>query len=355
MSERHDGGQQGVTGVAQVQNAVGGRGDRPNAAPFCDHPRIPRGFVSMRLLVSVLLAAALGCTSPQGFGTADRATETTTNGRASQLDPDERAGELIRVSGVESHVLALGHALRAAAEQQSDWLSVEQAAQLRDAAAAATQTPPLITAARTHFHGRDHDAAAERALAFSTSPLGLHLRSVEAAAEVDIDEADLQAFIDALFAKPVPLDRIDLLMRLAEATRGAELSAEVDAVAQRVAARSAILLSHGNRAANAPDADALAVELAAIDAHSKARAAMWRAQASVLMQYVYRDVSDDELSAYAGFAESDAGRWLVDATARTLADLEPWLDARMTDALRHPVTQTPPDSDMPASALGPER
>lgn len=232
--------------------------------------------------------------------------------------------EVFLRAGLDAHVQGLGEAVESAAARQAGDLDPAAARNLCTRAAHAADRGPLLTAARSMFaRGADARVAA-RAQSFLGSPLGRSLRAMEARAETGIDDATLSAFVDALFREPVALERVRLLERLADATRGAELAAEIDAIAARVVVRAATAERAG------PDAvSTLAQADARIEAARARAIAAWRSQSSVFLQLVYRDASAEDLAAYVAFAESAEGRWLVDATARMLAALEPWLADRM--------------------------
>jgi hypothetical protein len=232
--------------------------------------------------------------------------------------------EVFLGAGLDAHVRGLGEAVEAAAARQAGDLAPEAGRGLCARAAHAADRGALLAAARAAFARGADPRVAARARSFLGSPLGRSLRDMEARAETGIDDATLSAFVDALFREPVALDRVRLLDRLAVATRGAELAAEIDAIAARVVVRAASAQRAG------PDtASALAQADARIEAARTRAIAAWRSQSSVFLQLVYRDAREEDLAAYAAFAESAEGRWLVDATARMLAALEPWLAGRM--------------------------
>lgn len=240
------------------------------------------------------------------------------------------AVEVFQLAGVDDQVRALAENLVHAAVTRAEDLAPETGAALIDAARAAAAEAPLLEAAEASFAERSEGSALlEPAERFLASDLGRRLRAFEEQLDTELAEDALDSFIDELFAAPVPIARVRLLERLALATRGAQIAADTEAIAARVIARAVA------RSAGGTD-EALAQEMKRIDRASTRTAATLRAQSTVLMQYVYRDATDADLADYVAFAESPEGAWIVEATRRTLADLEPWIDARMSAAASHP-------------------
>jgi len=246
------------------------------------------------------------------------------------------AAEVFREAGIEVHARGLGEAVERATERAVGSLDPATARVLRARVAERVSAEALVEAARAAFARAGMREPAERTRDFYRTPVGRRLRALEARTESGIDDETISAFVDTLFAEPVDLERVRILDRIARATRGAELAAEVDAIAARSIAR----VVHGDTGRDA-DSAALEAALAAIERDRAAAASMWRAQSSVLMQLVYRDATDDELRAYAAFAESPDGRWLVEATARMLADLDDWLTRRLATPVAAPAPPGP--------------
>ncbi len=245
--------------------------------------------------------------------------------RGGDLPTAEVAIRVFQLAGVDGQVRALSDQLVGAATLRGADLAPGSAEELIENVRAVAAESPMLSVAEALFRARSQGSPfLEPADRFLGSETGRRLRALESQADSELDEDAYSAYVDELFAAPVPLERIRLLERLAVATRGAQIAADIESIAARVVARA--VDRRGGETS-----DALAAAFERIDRQRVETVATLRAQSMVSMQYVYRRASDQELAEYVAFAESPAGAWLVDTTGWTLGELEPWLDARMTD------------------------
>jgi len=270
-------------------------------------------------LIALVAVVSFACASPSAREPRHAATPA--------------AVEIFRLAGVGDHVRALSDALVLSARARATDLDPEAAERLIERARVAADSTRLLAAAEALFAERSAGGVLlESARDFLVSETGRRMRTLEEQADSVLDEEALSAFVDELFAAPVPVARVGLLERLGTATRGAEIAADTEAIAARVIARAL-----DRDGATAGSDDALAAASTEIDRRRTRTAERLRVQSMVWLQYVYRDASDDELGAYVAFAESPTGLWLVDTTGWMLGELEPWLDARMAARPDAPV------------------
>lgn len=157
--------------------------------------------------------------------------------------------------------------------------------------------------------------------------------------EVDWDAA-LSNFVDEIIREPVPLHRVALLARLAEATQAAESTAELETGVARIVLRGVQILVSGD--ASTDDAD-LFLRLSAVYDGAIGRSRM---QESIVFQFVYYAASDEEIEQYVLFAESPAGQWIIARDRAALAAAVDWLERR----LRGRLEEAQPSAAAQASA-----
>jgi hypothetical protein len=153
------------------------------------------------------------------------------------------------------------------------------------------------------------------------SEAGARLLAMETAASKADWERELSRYIDRMMSEdPASLRRIKLLERIARATDIAQDSADIQSGVDRILTLAARELT--------PEADRpsdLAVKAGLRDRKAAALAGM-RMQMSVVLQFIYRDASDDEVALQVDFVESEAGQWLLaanrSAILATLDDLQ---------------------------------
>ncbi len=151
----------------------------------------------------------------------------------------------------------------------------------------------------------DYTPDAARAVTdWYTSETGKHLLALEAAAAETDWDAEVSPFIDQITKEPVPVERVKLFERIDAAVQSTEDAALLQAgVGEILTYAARALMPEAERTPR----EAIDQQLAALRTHY---AQQMRNQQSVVFMFVYRGASDEELAAFADFAESPAAHWL---------------------------------------------
>ncbi|MBW2230897.1 MAG: hypothetical protein JRH17_10960 [Deltaproteobacteria bacterium] len=248
-------------------------------------------------------------------------------GCGSTLARNGQADRLYELAGVPGQISALVEAVALYAAEQAGGLDLDPGRRLRVAISATAEPSAVDAVARASFASDWQRDAAQTALHWYTSPTGERMRDLELRAnEVDWDAA-LSDFVDEIIREPVPLHRVALLARLAEATQAAESTAELETGVARIVLRGVQILVSGD--ASTDDAD-LFLRLSAVYDGAIGRSRM---QESIVFQFVYYAASDEEIEQYVLFAESPAGQWIIARDRAALAAAVDWLERRLRGLL----------------------
>jgi len=154
----------------------------------------------------------------------------------------------------------------------------------------------------------------EATAAWLRSPLARKIVALEIASSEPGTEQKVAAYAAAIKANPPPEHRVELLQRLDWATAASEISADLAAAVSRgitTAVSAAGPAEQRLRPGQIED-----------------RVAQVRAQASEVLRephgaatlYTYRELEDDELTAYVLFSGSEAGRWYNTAMRKAMVN-----------------------------------
>lgn len=239
-----------------------------------------------RLVTGLTLAAALAAAVAPPAAAAD----------------DERltaARRLLRHTGTADSLALFPEPFLQNLETQRSGLDPEVYAALEEAAAEAYRPAALAADVERYLLDHWNPGAADRALDWYASPLGRRVLAVEAANRGPEAEQRLASYLEVIGRLPPVDERIGFAARL---DRGTRASANLN--------RLAVALGYSLVEALAPlsaNADEAARE---VEAMGDELAAPLRRQTRLRILFVYRSLVLGDLSAYAEFVDSDAGRWL---------------------------------------------
>ena len=277
--------------------------------------------MSRRLLVSILAACAL----------------LSLPARADSVNRDGLIREVLALSGILEQVRNLPAQEIEGIEADRERLGAEKADQLRKAVEEAYD-PEFLRTSMASFMQRSFDEQQARAaLAWLRSPLGVRITHLEIEADTPEGSRRINAYGSEMLRHPPTQIRADLINRLMESSGVGEEGAEV-AVAFYTGFIGAMqnVLPEEQRVSS----EDLARKMAAM----KQQMTKAEGEAQVFAHYyIYRNLSDEELSRYVAFAESPAGRWSHRAIHRALVATITQASARMAEGFSKAAQCKPPD------------
>ncbi|OGL07949.1 MAG: hypothetical protein A3F92_02335 [Candidatus Rokubacteria bacterium RIFCSPLOWO2_12_FULL_71_22] len=227
----------------------------------------------------------------------------------------EAIDELLSLSGLRRQAVAITARIRAEFHQQHGRLTPQDLERAERITAARMRTDAVYGLIADGVGKRADAAKMAAALAWFRSSPGRRITEREVAFSRSGDvEQEIARYVGRLEGSPPGRERVALLQRLDAAGRASETSLDVSlAVVRSLASTLEPHLPAERR-------------LGPRQLESRLRAAREEALGQVrrlsflAMLFVYRDVSDGDLEAYARFAESEAGQWYVDAVSGAFVD-----------------------------------
>lgn len=224
----------------------------------------------------------------------------TSAAQAAELPVETLAANVVKLSGIEYSLAALPETLRA----QSDLLAAtrlpDEKPSAEDAALSAFD-PEAARRQMIRYMASSCDAGTlTKVLVWLESPLGQKMTAAEGAEKGLELQTGLMKYLAEIRSTPPNPDRIVLIRKLVQVSGQLEMVARVF----EVTASSVALAINGG--ASDPEIGELI--------HAKVKEAWIPMEKQFLQQlvasdlYVYRGVTDDDLSAYIAFLESEAGK-----------------------------------------------
>jgi len=224
---------------------------------------------------------------------------------AAQASPD-RALQLFRLSGMDRQLGSLAGTV----EQQigsepgiPDALRPTLAQAVRDAYA----PEPLRGVALSHLRPRLASGPLDAVMQWLESERGRRITQREEAASTPEAQARISEFAATFQANPPKPERLALIRRLDLATRATDFTTDVSM-------RVAVAVARGLVAAQSASIPASELD-AALEAQRGPMRAGAQRMVMLTFLYTYRDLSDEDVSAYVEFMESVPGQWYNDATS----------------------------------------
>lgn len=217
-------------------------------------------------------------------------------------DPDKLIAEVIEISGLKSSFLAFGAEIgRQAAAGDQESLTADERRAVEESMRRLFEPGKIIAEVSANLKaGLDVERMA-RFLEILRQPIAVKMSSEELRAIVQPQA--LKEFADGLRKNPPPAVRTKLIHAVDGATRYSEIQSEMaDALIREMLDTMFVELKKAGKKVPDDAAPAAATQLNGLRAQA-------RNQAIGLLFFTYRNVSDDDLSAYIKLLDSDSGRW----------------------------------------------
>ena len=225
---------------------------------------------------------------------------------------DARVEELFRLSGTKGQVAGVLVQLRADLSQRVGEIPEPVAATLLEAAEFAFAAPKLEAGMIARIRAEMDPGHAERALEWLRSDAGKAIARVEQAGSSPEEMAKLESYAATLESSPPQEARVELIVRLNEASRAADFGAQI-------ATQIGVATVQGIGSASGQAESAEQIRAAFESQGDQLRSIL--SQAMVLTNlFVYRDVDDESLGAYVVFLETDAGQGYIQVVSRALVE-----------------------------------
>lgn len=262
-------------------------------------------------------------------------------------DPDRLIAEVIEVSGLKSSFQAFGVEIgRQAAAGEQESLTPDEARALADSMRRLFEPGKITAEVSANLKvGLDVERMA-RFLEILRQPIAVKMSSEELRAIVQPQA--LKEFAESMRKNPPPATRAKLIQAMDGVTRYSEIQSDMaSAMVRAMLDMMLVELKRAGKKVPKDAAGAAATQLNGLRAQA-------RNQAIGLLYFTYRNVSDEDLSAYIKLLDSDSGRWgtelLANAVRPVLADrfgafgkdlAQIALAKRMSATAKAPATRTP--------------
>jgi hypothetical protein len=228
--------------------------------------------------------------------------------KAAAVPKEKLVGDLMEVSGLKRQVQQIPEKVMMGARQSSARNQNPELVAEVEKIMLASFKPELFQQGVRDALTKGFDAKrVDNLMKAYASPLQKKMAALESA---EIKPEDLAAFAKSLKTQPPSAARLDLLKQLDAATQGTAFSVEIVGGVTRAMLSGVV----GGDAA----------KLAKIDReYEKQKARVAGAMENVMtatLAFVYRDVSDDDLAAYAKFLGGEDAKWLITQSMGGLLD-----------------------------------
>jgi len=225
-----------------------------------------------------------------------------------------KVDELLELSGARTQLVGLLSGIAGQLRPARGQMSAKDQAAVDRILRQALRHEAVYTLVRDAFLLQVDRTNLEATAAWLRSPLARKIVALEIASSEPGTEQKVAAYAAAIKANPPPEHRVELLQRLDWATAASEISADLAAAVSRgitTAVSAAGPAEQRLRPGQIED-----------------RVAQVRAQASEVLRephgaatlYTYRELEDDELTAYVLFSGSEAGRWYNTAMRKAMVN-----------------------------------
>ena len=223
--------------------------------------------------------------------------------------------DVIRLSGLQDQLDRIPGQMQAQLEARKDELSAEASKRVQAVIAKAFDAKRLHVGAIEMFSQRADTERLQQVAQWLRGPLGSRMTALEVAATRPDAEPALREFMAQLQAAPPSPARLELAKRLSEATDAPDAALRLMTAMVQGMADAFDAARDDGTSASRQEVEAALAQL--------------RSQREIVVQgilvkllFTYRDASEQELSDYAAFWESDLGRWFnglsVDAFTTSL-------------------------------------
>jgi hypothetical protein len=284
-------------------------------------------------------------------------------------DPDKLVAEVVETSGLKSSFQAFGTEIgRQAAAGDQDSLSADETRALAESMRRLFEPGKITAEVSANLKADLDEERMARFLEILRQPIAVKMTSEELRANVQPQA--LKEFAEGLRKNPAPAERVKLIQAMDGVTRYSEIQSDLAGAMVR-GMLDAMLAALKKAGKNVPKdaASEVATQLNAIRAQA-------RNQAVGMLFFTYRNVSDEDLSAYVKLLDSDTGRWGTELLANALrpvltsrfgafgSELAPIaLSRRMSAATKAPAAPAPeplakahteaPPAETPAGSAAP--
>jgi hypothetical protein len=254
----------------------------------------PPGFATMGRLVAVVLLA-LALASPAAFGAKD-----------------DQIADLLRLSGIERQVAEMPALMQQQMNQQKQKVPPEVQEAMVKALVEAYAPSALLETVRRHAAKNYDEAKITATLTWLNGPLGTRMTQLEIASSTVQGQNAKIAYAQSLQGNPPPKERIELMVRLNEATHATESSIQIVVASFDGMMRGMM--------ATLPEEQRLTEQQLA-EIENKMVQQLVRPlmnQSLVGFLYTYREISDPETEQAIAFYQSDAGSWYAELISDAL-------------------------------------
>jgi hypothetical protein len=239
------------------------------------------------------------------------ATVAPSGARPIPTDPDKLIAEVVETSGLKSSFQAFGIEIgRQAAAGEQDSLSADEARAVAESMRRLFEPGKMTAEVSANLKaGLDVERMA-RFLEILRQPIAVKMTSEELRAVVQPQA--LKEFAEGMRKNPPPAARAKLIQAMDGVTRYSEIQSELaSAMVREMLDTMLVELKRAGKKVPKDAASATATQLNAIRAQA-------RNQAIGMLFFTYRNVSDEELSAYIKLLDSDTGRWGTELLANAV-------------------------------------
>jgi hypothetical protein len=226
-------------------------------------------------------------------------------------DPDKLIAEVVEISGLKSSFQAFGTEIgrqAAAGDQQS--LSTDEARAMADSMRRLFDPGKITAEVSANLKAGLDDERMARFLEILRQPIAVKMTSEELRATVQPQA--LKEFAEGLRKNPAPAARVKLIQAVDGVTRYSEILSDLaGAMVREMLDTMLVELKKAGKKVPKDAASAVATQLNAIRDQA-------RHQAVGMLYFTYRNVSDEDLSAYVKLLDSDTGRWGTELLANAV-------------------------------------
>lgn len=226
-------------------------------------------------------------------------------------DPDKLIAEVIEASGLKSSFQAFGTEIgRAAAAGDQESLTADETRALAESMRRLFEPGKITAEVSANLKAGLDDERMARFLEILRQPIAVKMSSEELRAIVQPQA--LKEFAEDLRKNPPPAARAKLIQAMDGVTRYSEIQSDLaGAMVREMLDTMLVALKKAGKKVPTDAASAVATQLNAIRAQA-------RNQAIGMLFFTYRNVSDEDLSAYVKLLDSDTGRWGTELLANAV-------------------------------------
>lgn len=254
-------------------------------------------------------------------GDAAKAAPAAAGAKPIPSNPDQLIAEVIETSGLKNRFQTLGSEFAnfAAAGGNRSPLGPDGVRAIAESVRRNFEPDALTKELAVGMKANLDQERMSRFLEILRQPIALKMTAEEAK---PIQPQEMQNFVEAVRKTPLPAQRVKLIQSLDDATRNSAFGGDLlNVMVQDMVDTMLSELQKAGKKAN-PDARRQ------ISGQLNAMRAQIRNQVLATMQFVYRNVSDEDLAAYVKLYDTDIGRWGIDQVNEAL---RPVLTARFAE------------------------